>query len=114
MVRGRVYTPEKPVTFNRLWDDEEQKRLEDLLTVFPDEEIAAHRWQKIARALGNRTPRQVASRVQKFFIRLAKEGKPIPGKPPNLEVHSLSVAILTIVKHYLKPKKKKQKSESPR
>ena len=86
-VRGRVYTPEKPTSFNKLWNDEEQKRLEELLTIYPEEEIAAHRWSKIAKALGNRTPKQVASRTQKYFIRLAKEGKPIPGKPPNLDVY---------------------------
>jgi hypothetical protein len=33
------------------------------------------RWQKISEAMGNRrTPRQVASRVQKFFLKLKKYG----------------------------------------
>ena len=58
-IRGRVYDETKPPTFNRLWTEEEQQRLEQLLLDFPDEPIAAHRWAKIARALGNRTPRQV-------------------------------------------------------
>jgi hypothetical protein len=85
-VRGRVYTPEKPKSFNKLWDAEEQRRLEELLLIYPDETVAAHRWKKIADALGNRTPKQVASRTQKYFIKLAKKGKPVPGKMPNLEV----------------------------
>jgi hypothetical protein len=92
VVRGRVYdSVEKPVTFNKLWTEEEQRRLEQLLVEYPDEPVQAHRWTKIARALGNRTPKQVASRVQKFFLRLAKDGKPLPGggRMPNLEVSSL-------------------------
>jgi hypothetical protein len=69
-----------------LWTEEEQKRLEELLEIYPEEEIASHRWSKIAIALGNRNPKQVASRTQKYFIKLAKEGKPVPGKIPNMEV----------------------------
>jgi len=87
IVRGRVYTPEKPKTFNILWTEEEQKRLEELLEIYPDEAIASHRWKKIANALGNRTPKQVASRTQKYFIKLAKQGKPVPGRLPNLEFY---------------------------
>ena len=34
-------------------------RLEDLLTTYPPEDVEAKRWQKIATALGNRTPQQV-------------------------------------------------------
>jgi hypothetical protein len=49
-----------------------------LLSVYPDEPVASHRWQKIADALGNRTARQVASHAQKYFIRLAREGQPVP------------------------------------
>lgn len=87
IIRGRVFTKGKPVTFNKLWTVEEQKRLEELLMIYPDEEIATHRWSKIAKALGNRTPRQVASRTQKYFIKLAKEGRPVPGRLPNLELY---------------------------
>jgi hypothetical protein len=87
VIRGRVYTPEKPKSFNQLWTPEEQKRLEELLLIYPDEGVAAKRWKKIAAALGNRTPKQVASRTQKYFIKLAMEGKPVPGKLPNLEFY---------------------------
>lgn len=87
MVRGRVFTERKPPSFNKLWTEEEQRRLENLLIEYPDEEVSAHRWAKIARALGNRTPKQVASRTQKYFIKLQKMGIPVPGKPPSMAVY---------------------------
>lgn len=85
-VRGRVKREDKPETFNKLWTAEEQKRLEELLLEHPPEEVEAKRWAKIAKALGNRTPIQVASRVQKYFIKLAKAGLPIPGRLPNIAI----------------------------
>jgi len=72
----------------KLWTPEEQTILERLLEKYPEEEISAHRWEKISRELGNRTPKQVASRVQKYFIQLAKAGLPVPGKLPNMETYS--------------------------
>ncbi|KAK8775426.1 hypothetical protein V5799_031229 [Amblyomma americanum] len=84
LIRGRVFSENKPATFNQLWTAEEQKRLEELLLKFPPEEIESRRWEKIASALGNRTPTQVASRVQKYFIKLAKAGLPVPGRIPNV------------------------------
>ncbi|PFX25938.1 ZZ-type zinc finger-containing protein 3 [Stylophora pistillata] len=74
----------KPVTFNQPWTTEEQAKLEKLLQIYPQEEIESKRWEKIAAALGNRTYKQVASRVQKYFIKLAKAGLPIPGRVPNI------------------------------
>lgn len=41
------------------------------------------RFAKIARALGNRTTKQVASRLQKFFIKLRSAGMPVPGRIPK-------------------------------
>ncbi|KAJ8937839.1 hypothetical protein NQ318_022257 [Aromia moschata] len=41
------------------------------------------RFQKIAKALGNRTVQQVTSRVQKYFLKLYKAGLPIPGRIPK-------------------------------
>lgn len=35
--------------------------------------------------LGNRTPKQVCSRVQKYFIKLHKAGLPVPGRIPKLQ-----------------------------
>lgn len=68
---------------NKVWTPEEQKRLEELLIVFPPEPVEMKRFQKIARALGNRTVQQVCSRVQKYFLKLYKAGLPIPGKIPK-------------------------------
>ncbi|GIY78169.1 ZZ-type zinc finger-containing protein 3 [Caerostris darwini] len=70
---------------NQYWTVEEQKQLEELLVKFPPEEIESRRWVKIANCLENRTPVQVASRVQKYFIKLLKAGMPIPGRMPNLQ-----------------------------
>ncbi|KAL0089708.1 Homeodomain-like DNA binding domain-containing transcription factor [Phycomyces blakesleeanus] len=73
-------------THNQPWSDEEQQRLEQLLEIYPDEPVQAQRFNKISSALGTRTARQVASRVQKYFIKLAKLGLPVPGRitiPPS-------------------------------
>ncbi|CAO3656375.1 unnamed protein product [Mucor hiemalis] len=78
--------PNRAPTFKQPWTDEEQERLQQLLVTFPDEPIQAQRFNKISKALGTRTPRQVASRVQKYFIKLAKLGLPVPGRitiPPS-------------------------------
>lgn len=82
-VRGRKFTDNKPETFNQLWSCEEQKRLEELLYIYPEEAIEAKRYKKIAQALGTRTPLQVMSRIQKYFAKLAKAGLPIPGRIPK-------------------------------
>lgn len=82
-VRGRIFTDNKPETFNQLWSCEEQKRLEELLEIYPEEPIEARRYKKIADALGTRTPIQVMSRLQKYFAKLAKAGLPIPGRAPK-------------------------------
>lgn len=88
VIRGRMWDETKPDTFNRLWTVGEQKRLEDLLLKFPSEEVEARRWEKVAKELGNRTRHQVASRVQKFFIKLSKAGLPVPGRLPNLATYT--------------------------
>ncbi|XP_046391372.1 ZZ-type zinc finger-containing protein 3 [Ischnura elegans] len=85
LVRGKAFDDSKPQTFNQLWTTEEQRRLEELLLEFPPEEIETRRWEKIAEALGNRTAKQVQSRVQKYFIKLQKAGLPIPGRCPRLQ-----------------------------
>ncbi|XP_066250603.1 ZZ-type zinc finger-containing protein 3 isoform X1 [Euwallacea similis] len=68
---------------NRSWSPEEQKRLEELLQIYPPEPIEMRRFHKIAKALGNRTVQQVASRLQKYFLKLYKAGLPIPGRIPK-------------------------------
>lgn len=86
LVRGRAFDQSKPETFNQLWTVEEQRRLEELLIEYPPEEIEMRRWTKIANALGNRTPKQVSSRVQKYFIKLLRAGLPIPGRGPKVKL----------------------------
>ncbi|KNZ79238.1 ZZ-type zinc finger-containing protein 3, partial [Termitomyces sp. J132] len=63
----------KPETYKQQWSVSEQHLLEQLLEQIPDGE--KNRWQKISRAMnGRRTPRQVASRVQKYFAKLKRFG----------------------------------------
>lgn len=60
-------------TYKLAWSVSEQHLLEQLLEQIPDGE--KNRWQKISRAMeGRRTPRQVASRVQKYFEKLKRFG----------------------------------------
>ncbi|KAF9484293.1 hypothetical protein BDN70DRAFT_872790 [Pholiota conissans] len=70
--RARAAKP-KPETYKQAWSASEQNLLEQLLDTYPDGE--RFRWQKISQAMGGRrTPRQVASRVQKYFEKLRRVG----------------------------------------
>lgn len=101
-VRGRLFDQTKPETFNQLWTCDEQKRLEELLIEYPPEPIEMRRFAKIARALGNRTKRQVASRLQKYFKKLHSAGMPVPGRIPKS--HRINTARLArINKQALRP-----------
>uniref|UniRef100_A0A1A9X230 HTH myb-type domain-containing protein n=1 Tax=Glossina brevipalpis TaxID=37001 RepID=A0A1A9X230_9MUSC len=86
----------KPET--RLWTVEEQQRLEELLIKYPEERIEMHRFNKIAKELGNRTALQVCSRVQKYFQKLCSAGMPVPGRIPKNRRY-----IQTKLKHHYKP-----------
>ncbi|ESO07929.1 hypothetical protein HELRODRAFT_169635 [Helobdella robusta] len=70
-------------TFNKPWSAEEQRLLDALLVKYPPERFESRRWFKIAEELKTRTPQQVASRVQKYFLKLASQGLPIPGRQPT-------------------------------
>ncbi|KAF8231026.1 hypothetical protein L208DRAFT_94885 [Tricholoma matsutake] len=64
---------DKSETYKQAWSVSEQHLLEQLLEQIPDG--TTNRWQKISRAMdGKRTPRQVASRVQKYFEKLKRFG----------------------------------------
>ncbi|KAJ2159301.1 hypothetical protein GGF46_003137 [Coemansia sp. RSA 552] len=80
---GQEKGDSKPASYNVPWSDGEQELLERLLLEYPDEEVANNRWRKISEAMGTRTMRQVASRVQKYFLKLAKAGLPVPGRVPD-------------------------------
>jgi hypothetical protein len=59
----------KSETYKQAWSVSEQHLLERLLSEIPDGE--KNRWSKISKSMGGRrTPRQVASRVQKYFEKL--------------------------------------------
>jgi hypothetical protein len=76
----------KSETYKQAWSISEQHLLERLLTEIPEGEKNRYatsllsvmgctdkyqRWSKISKAMGGRrTPRQVASRVQKYFEKL--------------------------------------------
>lgn len=63
----------RPETYKQAWSVSEQHLLEQLLEEIPDGE--RNRWAKISQAMGGRrTPRQVASRVQKYFEKLKRFG----------------------------------------
>lgn len=79
-------------TFNLTWSDEEQRLLDILLERYPDGTknryvhfvnnlgtikltLHLYRWSNISKDMnGRRTPRQVASRVQKYFAKMKKWG----------------------------------------
>lgn len=82
-------------THKRAWSDKEQRRLEELLEIYPDEKVQARRFAKISEALGTRTPRQVASRIQKYFLKLAKHGLPVPGKVSNQQHPTLQTSTIS-------------------
>jgi len=67
-------------TYGLPWTEEEKRHFKELLLIYPDEDVIIQRCAKISRALGTRTPQQVCSRMQKYFIELAKNHKPIPGR----------------------------------
>uniref|UniRef100_A0A0W0FXF9 Uncharacterized protein n=1 Tax=Moniliophthora roreri TaxID=221103 RepID=A0A0W0FXF9_MONRR len=63
----------KPDTYKKAWSSSEQHLLERLLEQIPDGQ--KNRWKKISEAMnGRRTPRQVASRVQKYYEKLKRFG----------------------------------------
>lgn len=67
------------------WTPRLQSRLELLLERYPHcaAEPLSLRWERIARDLPGITPKQVFSRVQKYFIKLDQAGLPVPGIVPN-------------------------------
>jgi hypothetical protein len=57
---------------NLPWTEEEKRRLAELLAIYPEEEVQARRYAKIAAAIGTRTPGQVANRVNKLLLKQRK------------------------------------------
>lgn len=86
-----------------MWTCEEQRRLEELLIEYPPEQIEMRRFAKIAKALGNRTARQVASRLQKYFQKLHAAGLPVPGRIPRNGRYYISTRKNRITKQIIRP-----------
>lgn len=61
--------------YNLPWSDEEKKRLEELLVIFPEEPVSSRRYAKIAEALGTRTASQITNRIHKLNAKKAKMAK---------------------------------------
>lgn len=85
---GTSLDGEKSSSSTNFWTIEEQKKLEKLLHEFPSEAVESQRFVKISKAMGNsRTPKQIASRVQKFFKKLSEANLPIPGEIPRKSIN---------------------------
>lgn len=69
------------------WTLDEQRKLEELLNKYPPETVDSKRFVKIANEM-NRTPKQIASRVQKFFKKLHDANLPIPGALPAKSIRN--------------------------
>jgi hypothetical protein len=102
----KAKTKIKPETYKQAWSVSEQHLLERLLDEIPEGEKnrcvivsfffslffsfrftelppSSPRWQKISLAMqGRRTPRQVASRVQKYFEKLKRFGVGVRPEDP--------------------------------
>lgn len=55
--------------YNLPWTEDEKRRLVELLEIYPEEEIQARRYAKIAAAIGTRTASQVANRINKLSMK---------------------------------------------
>lgn len=61
--------------YNLPWSEEEKKRLEELMLVYPEEAVISRRHAKIAQALGTRTASQVTNRINKLNAKRARQAK---------------------------------------
>lgn len=61
--------------YNLPWSEEEKKRLEELMLVYPEEPVISRRHAKIAQALGTRTASQVTNRINKLKAKREKQAK---------------------------------------
>ncbi len=61
--------------YNLPWSEEEKKRLDELLLIYPDEQVSSRRYAKIAEALGTRTASQVTNRIHKLNAKKIRHAK---------------------------------------
>ena len=61
--------------YNLPWSEEEKRRMNELLLIYPEEEVISRRYAKIAAALGTRTSSQVANRINKLATKRQRVGR---------------------------------------
>lgn len=61
--------------YNLPWSEEEKRRFDELLVVYPEEEVNSRRYAKIAQALGTRTATQVSNRLHKMSAKKVRHAK---------------------------------------
>lgn len=61
--------------YNLPWSDEEKRRLDELLLIYPEEPVNSRRYAKIAQALGTRTSSQVSNRIHKLIAKKLRHTK---------------------------------------
>lgn len=81
--------------YNLPWTEEEKRRLEELLVIYPEEEVCARRYAKIAEALGTRTTTQVTNRIHKINAKKLRQAK----KEAELARHEASRLLKSINKN---------------
>ena len=83
------------------WTADEQRKLEERVVKYQPEAVESQRFAKIANEMGNRTLKQIASRVQKFAKKLQEAKLPIPGSStckPNRNRHRQNKNFLKLEK----------------
>ena len=83
------------------WTVDEQRKLEERVVKYQPEAVESQRFAKIENEMGNRTMKQIASRVQKFAKKLQEANFPIPGSStckPNKNRHRQNKNFLKLEK----------------
>lgn len=94
--RKKLTTPEESPHHNLPWTEEERRRLDELMAIYPEEQISTRRYAKIAAALGTRTAAQVANRINKLLHKQRRHGVP----PVTMDVEAVADAQLRSTKEW--------------
>lgn len=83
--KRKAATPKESPHHNLPWTEEERRRLDELMAIYPEEQVSTRRYAKIAAALGTRTAAQVANRINKLLHKRRKHGAGSPGVAIDVE-----------------------------
>lgn len=61
--------------YNLPWTEDEIRRLDELLLIFPEEEVISRRYAKIAEAFGTRSASQISNRINKLNAKKLRHAK---------------------------------------